>query len=276
MNLEDLTKLKLFESDKVTMTLWSAITAALIIIAVILLVRLIRYLFRKLQKGGRLDAGSSNAFFLIIKYFVWVITFVLVLDTIGINVSILIASTAALLVGVGLGLQQLFNDIACGIIILFERNVKINDVVQLEDGTVGKVISVGLRTSKIRSRDDIALIIPNSKFVNDVIINWTHIEQKSRFHVDVGVAYGSDVPKVKEVLLDCASRHPDVASHPAPFVRFSNFGDSSLDFQLYFWVEHSFLVENIKSDLRFFIDDAFRHKGIQIPFPQMDVHIGQE
>jgi small-conductance mechanosensitive channel len=232
-------------------------------------------IFKRLIANEVLDQGPSWSVFLIIKYFIWVIIIIVTLDTIGVQVSILLASIAALLVGVGMGIQQLFNDLASGIIILIERNLKIGDIIQLDDGTVGRVLSIRLRTSMIKSRDDIVMIIPNSKFVNDKIINWSHLDKTTRFHIDVGVAYGSDVLKVKKVLLQCAEQNKAVTSKPKPFVRFLNFGDSSLDFQLYFWSAQTFEVENLKSELRFAINEEFINNDIQIPFPQRDVHIKQ-
>jgi len=272
MEFEEIFNFKLLETEKVTVSIYSLLISIAIIIGVIILLRIIKNIFKRLESRKRIDIGSSSAFYLIIKYFVFIISMVLILGTLGINVSILIASFAALLVGVGLGLQQLFNDIASGIIMLFERNLMVSDVIQLDDGTVGRVKSIGIRTSKIISRDDTILIVPNSKFVNDTIINWSHIEEKTRFHINIGVAYGSDIVTVENTLLDCIKDHPDISGKPSPFVRFTDFGDSSLDFQLFFWVEQSFEVENIKSDLRFLIDKKFRENKIQIPFPQRDVH----
>jgi len=119
------------------------------------------------------------------------------------------------------------------------------------------------------------IIVPNHKFTNDEIVNWSHIETKTRFHVNVGVAYGSEVRLVEKVLLDCAKTNKDISNTPAPFVRFDDFGNSSLDFQLYFFTRKSFRVENIKSDMRFLIDEKFRENNIRIPFPQMDIHVSE-
>jgi small-conductance mechanosensitive channel len=117
------------------------------------------------------------------------------------------------------------------------------------------------------------MIIPNSQFISHEVINWSHIESKTRFSVGVGVAYGSDVQLVKNVLLECAGDYKRISAKPKPFVRFQDFGDSSLDFSLYFWTGHTFEVENIKSDIRFMIEEKFRDNDIQIPFPQRDVHM---
>lgn len=141
------------------------------------------------------------------------------------------------------------------------------------DTVVGRVKEIGIRTTKILSRENIVLIIPNSKFTADQVINWSHMEQKSRFDVPIGVEYGSDVRLVEKVLLEVAAEVKGVENEPKAFVRFENFGDSSLDFTLFFWSFDNFLVENIKSDLRFAIDQKFRENNITIPFPQRDLHI---
>ena len=134
----------------------------------------------------------------------------------------------------------------------------------------------GFRTTKIESRDNIILIIPNSKFIEENVINWSIIEQRTRFYVGVGVAYGSDVELVRKILEECAHEHEEITNSPKPFVRFYDFGNSSLDFQLYFWTNNAFRVENIKSDLRFSINRKFKENGVTIPFPQRDVHIKED
>ena len=141
------------------------------------------------------------------------------------------------------------------------------------DDEIGKVKEINFRTTKIETRDNIILVIPNSTFIDHKVINWSHIQKRTRFNVQVGVAYGSDVRLVERLLLECAYANTDVSKMPKPFVRFNDFGDSSLDFQLYFWTDKAFVVENIKSDLRFAIDKIFRENKVQIPFPQRDVHI---
>jgi small-conductance mechanosensitive channel len=273
MTIKEILDHTLVSTKHFDLTVSSVVVVVVTIILTVGIVYFIRLIFNRMIAKERVEKGTGWSIFLIIKYLIWTIVIIVMLNTIGIKISILLASVAALLVGVGFGIQQLFNDIASGIIILLERDLKINDIIQLDDGTVGRVTKIGLRTSMIITRDDITMIIPNSKFVNDKVINWSHIEKNTRFHIDVGVSYGSDVVLVKKLLLDCAARHQKISAKPAPFVRFADFGDSSLDFQLYFWLDDTFLVENIKSDLRFMITEAFNANGIVIPFPQRDVHM---
>lgn len=273
MNLKDILQYSIVNTDKIDITVYNLIATIFILIVTRIIIGIIHKIFkRKIYPNKNIEFGKSNTFYQLIKYILWTIAIVLSLETIGIKITFLLAGSAALLVGLGFGLQQIFRDIVSGLFILFEGNLKVNDVVELE-GEIGRVKEIGFRTTKIESRDNIILIIPNSKFIDGKVINWSHIQKRTRFHVQVGVAYGSDVNLVKKVLAECALHHNDVTKIPKPFVRFSDFGDSSLDFQLFFWTDRAFEVENIKSDLRFAIDTAFRSNKIQIPFPQRDVHM---
>lgn len=276
MNFKDIINFKVIETDSYLISIYSILLVLIIITATIVVLKIIKKLIKGIVNQKKLEPGTGNSINQIIKYFIWIIVIILVLDTVGVKISIFLASAAALLVGVGLGLQQLFNDIASGIVLLFEGSIKIDDVIELDSQIIGRVIVIGIRTSKIKTRDDVVIIVPNSKLVNNNIINWSHMDKKTRFNVNVGVAYGSDVKLVKNLLLNCAISSKDIYEKPIPFVRFLDFGESSLDFQLFFWVKNSFTVENLKSDLRFAINESFAENNIQIPFPQRDVHIINE
>jgi small-conductance mechanosensitive channel len=273
MSLDKLMQYKILELDNIQISIGHLILVVLIFFIVFGTLGLIKRILKKAVAKGKLEAGNLYSIYQIIKYFVLILYSLIALQTIGFNLTVLLAGSAALLVGLGLGIQQLFNDYASGIIMLFERNVKLGDIMELEDSTVGKVIFIGLRTSKIETRDNIVLIIPNHKFINENIINWSHIEADTRFDLKVGVAYGSDVNLVKNILLSCANSHSEINKTPEPMVLFKDFGDSSLDFSLLFWTKKTWLIEPIRSDLRFAIDKAFRENGVEIPFPQTDVHI---
>lgn len=267
--LEFLNK-KIFSFGDYTVTPMNLLIVFLILTATSIILKLVKALVhRKLSFG---DEGRSHSVFLIIKYFVWVIAIAISLQSIGINVSILIAGSAALFVGIGFGLQALFNDLVSGILLLIEGTVKVGDIIEV-DGTVGKVTEINLRTSNIITRSDTVIIVPNHNFVSEKVINWSHNDLKTRFEVSVGVAYGSDVQLVKESLLMVADECPDVAKKPKPKVWFTDFGNSSLDFKLLFWSEQVFAIQNTESDLRFAIDAIFRNNDITIPFPQRDLHI---
>ena len=273
MTLKEILNFEIFANDNINITVYSVATVIVVLIATYIGLRIIRGFFRRFIKKHPTERRSYWSVFLILRYVVWVVVIVLMLETSGVRVSVLLASITALLVGVGFGIQQLFSDLASGIVLIVERNLQINDIIELEDDTVGKVIHIGLRTSKLKTRDDVILVVPNSKFVNDTIINWSQMDYNTRFSVKVGVAYGSDTKLVSDILYDCAFKNKNISASPRPFVRFNDFGDSSLDFQVFFWVKEPFLVENTKSEIRYAIDDAFRKNGVQIPFPQRDVHI---
>lgn len=218
-----------------------------------------------------LDSGNTYAIFQIIKYIIWVIAFGFILETIGIKVTVLIAGSAALLVGIGLGLQQTFNDIISGIILLSERSIKIDDILEI-DGDILKIQEIGLRTSKGLNRDEISIIIPNSLITTNKVINWSHQSKQTRFKINIGVAYGSDIDLVEKVLKESAWEHPEVSDKNLINIRFLDFGDSSLQFQVIFFSENIFRIERVKSDIRKVINRKFKEHNITIPFPQMDLH----
>ena len=245
----------------------------LLILAVmkVLLWLIKKSLFRK-SRLNQFDSGNTYSLFQIIKYVMWVIAIGFILETIGVKVTVLIAGSAALLVGIGLGLQQTFNDVISGIILLSERSIKINDVLEI-DGDVVKIQEIGLRTSKGLNRDDISIIIPNSLITTNKVINWSHQSRKTRFRIDVGVSYGSDVDLVIKILEESTFEHPDIFNRELTEARLVNFGNSSLDFQVLFFSKNIFRISKVKSDIRKNINKKFIENNITIPFPQMDLHL---
>lgn len=246
------------------------------ILIIFLLTKLILWLIKKAlfreRKFKKLDKGSAYALFQIIRYVIWIIAVGLILETLGVKVTVLIAGSAALLVGIGLGLQQTFNDTISGIILLSEQSIKIDDVLEI-DGDVVKIQSIGLRTSKGLNTDDISIIIPNSLITTNKVINWSHQTKKTRFRIDVGVAYGSDVDLVIHILEESAFEHPDISDRELTEARLVNFGNSSLDFQVLFYSKNIFRINKVKSDIRRIINQKFTQNNIAIPFPQMDLHL---
>lgn len=262
----------IFETGNFQMTVGSIILFLVFFLVARIILMVIKYgLLRKFRKG-KSDYGSRYAIYRIISYFVWFAVIVVSLETAGIKVTILLAGSAALLVGVGLGLQQTFNDFMSGIILLVENSVRVGDVIEVE-GKVVTVEHIGLRTSNVLDRDDIEIIIPNSIIVNNAMINWTRTREMTRFRIGIGVAYGSDVATVIRVLVEAASENDKVNQERKPIARLLNFGDSSLDFELLFWSDNQFRIEQTKADIRAAIVDKFKASGIVIPFPQRDLHI---
>lgn len=241
-----------------------------------LLIRIIRKLLKAaFRKKPLVEEARVDGLIIVIRYFAWFVYFLICLKLVGIQITWLMASSAALMVGVGLGLQNVFNDFVSGIILLFEGTVDPEDIITV-DGMVGKVKKVGIRTSQIITRNNITIVVPNHKLTEDSVINWSHMHEDPRYSVKVGVAYGSDTEKVMELLVQSAVSHSKVSKKREPFARFIRFGDSSLDFELFFWSEEIFLIEDVQSQIRLNVDKAFRQSNISVPFPQRDLHIKSE
>lgn len=227
------------------------------------------FLTRKLHENDRLKFISVFKF---VKYLVYLIVVILTLSSAGIDITILLTASAAFFVGLGLALQNLFQDIIGGLFIIIDKTLLVGDIIEI-DGRVGRVIEIKLRTTRVLTRDDKIMIVPNHKFMSDIVLNYTQNHITTQEFVKVGVAYGSDTLKVKTILLECAMNQAGITKKPRPFVLFQDFGDSALIFVLYFFVTDSFVDPKIKSQLRFKIDDKFRSNNISIPFPQRDVRI---
>jgi small-conductance mechanosensitive channel len=228
-----------------------------------------KFYTRKMEEEDKLKFISVFKF---IKYISYAIVFFVILSMTGINITPFLAASAALLVGFGLALQDLFQDIIGGIFIILDKSLLVGDIIEVE-GKVGQIIEIKLRTTRAVTRDDKIIIIPNHKLIRNSIYNYTQNKKTIREKVIVGVAYGSDIIKVKELLLESVDLHPKVLKNPKPSVMFNDFGDSALIFEVYFFVKDSFRVLMIKSDIRFKIDSLFRENNITIPFPQRDVHL---
>ena len=230
----------------------------------------IRVLFTR-----KMDINDKNKFisvFKFIKYITYIIVVFVVLSLAGVNVTPFLAASAALLVGLGLALQELFQDIIGGIFIIVDKSLLVGDIIEV-NGKVGRIVEIKLRTTRALTRDDKIIIIPNHKFITETIFNYTQNHKMTRESVSVGVAYGSDVRKVERLLLQSVLEQKGVLKTPKPFALFENFGDSSLDFSVYFFINDSFADPKIKSEIRFRVDALFRENGVTIPFPQRDVDV---
>ena len=233
-----------------------------------------RFMHKVLEDKG-LDSGVRGSIVTITRYLVLFVGIMITLDTIGISLASLTALGAVLMVGIGFGLQNITQNFISGLIILFERPVKVGDLVAV-NGISGRIVEIGARSTLVHTRDDVAIIVPNSQFISEQVINQSFTGKNMRVQVDVGVSYGSDTNKVKNILLEIAKNSEGVISEPAPKVFFEHFGDSSLDFSLAIWIDNIWDNREILSNIRFDIDSAFREHNISIPFPQRDVHILKE
>ena len=263
----------IYSNEEFTFRISSIFNACLILLLAQLIIwTLTQVILFSYYKRNSVDKGSQYAVNQLLRYIVYVLATLFVLDSVGVQMTVVWGGAAALLLGVGLGLQQTFNDFISGLILLFERTVEVGDVVEV-GGLIGTVRKIGLRTSLVETRANISVIVPNSQFTIEKVVNWSHSDDKIRFHLSIGVAYGSDTQLVKKLLLEVAKENVYALDTPSPLVRFIGFGDSSLDFELHFWSRNYNIIEDIKSDIRFEIDRSFRKNQVEIPFPQRDVWI---
>jgi small-conductance mechanosensitive channel len=221
---------------------------------------------RRVERGVRLSIGR------LVHYVLIFVGFMLALSTLGFDVTKLTILLSALGVGIGFGLQGVVNNFVSGLILLFERPVRVGDYIEL-GGNWSEIKRIGLRATTVRTFDEAEVTIPNADLVTNEVTNWTLSSRVVRLIIPVGVAYGSDVPLVIETLMTCASTNPNVAKRPAPQVLFLSFGESSLDFELRVWVSDVDQKLVVKSALHQEIDRSFREANIEIAFPQRDLHL---
>ncbi|WP_046757362.1 mechanosensitive ion channel family protein [Kordia jejudonensis] len=262
------------QSFELTKEIEISVKSILILLSVLFIANVIIKLFqrlvtKKLNEDGKL---KFRAVFSYTRWFTYVVIVLITLNAVGVNVTGIFAASAALLIGIGLALQTLFQDIISGIFILIDQTVFVGDIIEIE-GKVGRVEEIKLRTTRAVTIDNKVLIIPNHLYLTNSLYNWTQNGVTTRESITVGVAYGSDVNLVKKLLIQAATNHKEVIKNPEPTVLFTNFGDSSLDFKLVFTVMDSFKAFVVESDLRFEVDTLFRENDIKIPFPQRDIHI---
>ena len=232
-----------------------------------------RFLFNRFLVKSGLDRALQYAIAQIVSNLVLVIGIFIVLENTGIHLAALTVFAGAVGVGVGFGLQNIASNFISGLVILAERPITIGDRVEVA-GVVGQVQQIRARSTVILTNDNIAMIVPNSKFIDSPVTNWTYSDPRVRFRVPIGVAYGSDVNKVREALIAAGRSNSHVLEDPAPSVFLNKFGESSIDFELVVWSrEMSHRPSRFKSDLNFAIEEKLREAGIEIPFPQRDLHI---
>ena len=257
-------------NNSINITVGLLIILVLVLLATSIILKSLRNFFtRKMEDEDRLKFFSI---FKYVRYLIYVVVILLTMSAAGIDITLLITASAALFVGIGLALQELIQDVIAGILILVDKSLRVGDIVELE-GKIGKVFEIKLRSTRALTRDDKVLIIPNHKFISDVIYNYTQNHRMTREAVKVGVAYGSDVQLVSSLLLQAVQDQRGVLKNPKPFVLFDDFGDSALLFSVHFFINDVFSDPRVKSAIRFKIDALFREHGVTIPFPQRDVHL---
>jgi small-conductance mechanosensitive channel len=250
-----------------------ALVAALALAAAYTLARVARRVLER-RLGSHVNL-TPNARFLILRSTTVAILCmgaVAALNILQIRLTGLAVTFGFLSVGIGFGLQNITSNFVSGIILLFERPVRVGDLITVGD-SLGRVEAIGIRSTLLRTADNVELIIPNSQFIEQTVTNWTYRDKSVRVHVLVGVAYGSDTELVVRLLLDLARAHPLALQEPEPAVQLTTFGESSLDFALLVWIPDPAQRQDVVSDLNFAINAAFREHGVEIPFPQRDMRV---
>ena len=236
-----------------------------------LLVR--RLIVRRLLAHTHLDPGVQFAVIKIFGYIFLTLGFYVALIVNGVNLSSLAVVAGALGVGIGFGLQNIVSNFVSGIILLAERPVAIGDRIEVA-GVVGQVRKISLRSTTVVTNDNISIIVPNSDLITHPVTNWSYGDPRVRIRLPIGVAYGTDVEKLRRVLLEVAAEHPSVLKDPPPSIFFDSFGDSSLNFELGLWTqEMAQAPRRFRSEINFAIERKLRENQIEIPFPQRVVHL---
>ncbi len=240
------------------------------------------YIGRKFKRNTNYDAASEYVYIQIAKYLIYVFSILFCFQLLNIDLVIILTSSVGLLVGIGLGLQDVFKDMIAGVVLLIEGNLRVGDIVEIygtsksnqkssTSAIVAKILKINVRTTQIQTREGNVLIIPNTRLTQEQIENWSHGSELTRFTINVMVDFGADTELIKRLLVQAAMAHPKVKkSHPV-IVRLANFGDNGLELELIFWADQSWDINNYKSEIRFEIDRLFREYNINFPYPHRTI-----
>jgi small-conductance mechanosensitive channel len=270
---QDLLHYQLFMVNQTPVTLASLLVFCTIIGVLMFVSKMIREILTTwLSSHLQLSSGTHFMLIRLSQYLFWFLGGVVAFQFIGIDLSALAVIFGFLSVGIGFGMQNLTSNFISGLMLLFEQHIQIGDRVTVGE-TEGDVVEINFRSTTIRSLNNIAIIVPNSEFISGTVINWSHGDPKTRLEIDVGVSYNSDRETVMHALLAAATQNPLVLKDPRPGVWFMGFGDSAWNMRLLVWVDSPKIRAQVMSDINCAIVDEFRKNGIEIPFPQRDLHL---
>jgi small-conductance mechanosensitive channel len=240
---------------------------------------------RRFQRSKNYDKATEFIYVQIAKYFIYIFSIFFCFQLLNIT-SLLLGGSAAILVGIGFGIQDVFKDFVAGFVLLFEAKLRVGDIVQITpvskgntksfETIVAKILKINLRTTEIQTREGNILIIPNTRLTQEQVENWSHGSELTRFTIKVTVEYGSNTEEIQRLLKQAALAHPNVNKNEPIFVRLADFGDSGLELELIFWADQSWDINNYKSEIRFEIDRLFREYKIKGPYPQRVMHVMHE
>jgi small-conductance mechanosensitive channel len=240
---------------------------------------------RRFQRSKNYDKATEFIYIQIAKYFIYIFSIFFCFQLLNVT-SLLLGGSAAILVGIGFGIQDVFKDFVAGFVLLFEAKLRVGDVVEITpvskagskstETIVAKILKINLRTTEIQTREGNILIIPNTRLTQEQVENWSHGSELTRFTIKVTVEYGSNTEEIQRLLKQAALAHPNVNKNEPIFVRLADFGDSGLELELIFWADQSWDINNYKSEIRFEIDRLFREYKIKVPYPQRVMHVMHE
>jgi small-conductance mechanosensitive channel len=275
--LVSLSEIILFQIGTTAVTVWMLLYLVVLTVLFIFITKQVQHwvVHRWLPRTG-MNLGDRESTGTIIRYLMLVIGFIIVLQTTGIDLTILNVLAGSLGIGVGFGLQNIVNNFVSGLIILIEKPIKVGDRIEIAN-VHGKVIKIGARSATVLTNDNIAIIVPNQKFINENIINWSHSDDQRRFIIPIVVALDSDPYLVERLLLEAAREDPDVLDDPPPGVRLFGFGAEGMDFELRAW-SHALIHRRgyLTSKLNFAILDKFRSNNVEFVIPQKEVFLRNE
>jgi small-conductance mechanosensitive channel len=270
--MKELLNTELLKIGNFTLSISSIVYAIFILLLARLIENIVYRFVLKNHINKNIDSGRTFALSRIIKYFIYFFALILVLKGFGFNLSAILLGSAGLLVGLGFGLQHIFADVLAGIIMLIEGNIAVGDIVVI-DGIVGVVKNIKLRTTEIKTRDFVFIIVPNSKLITNNVTNWSHNESPARFSIDINVGFNEDLEKIEQLLIDCASSIPDIVISPKPQLQIIEFSDFSIKLRLFVFSDELFYNERVLSQLRRKVLLELKNNNIEIPYPIQEIRI---
>lgn len=262
--LSELLEYELYASKSITITIGTLLFIAFTLLLTKAGLRILRKTFMKMASPE--VSARLGSVFNFVNYFVYLIIFFFILNAIGINISMFLTTSAALFVGLGLALQNIFRDLIAGIYILMDKTLNVGDVIYIQ-GEVARVQTIHLRCTIVETRSKKTFVIPNRKLIDDIVNNWTHNNEIIRGRIELGVYIGTDTELVKAVLLESVSANKEVLENPKPVVFLDQFGESSVRFILHYFMDKAFENDRIASDIRYEIDRLFKINNIPLPVP---------
>lgn len=274
LQIKSLLDIHLFSAGKSAVTLWTLVVLVVLVFLLFSITLWLKtWIVKSLLANSSVELGVRLAVGAIVRYIVIAVGLVVILQTTGVDLSTVTILAGALGVGVGFGLQNVTNNFVSGFILLIERPIKVGDRIEVGPVT-GDVVNIALRATTVVTNDNIAIIVPNSEFVSSRVTNWSYTDRSVRFNFPVGVSYQSDPELVRRLLLQIAGQHAGVLKDPKPDALLQEFGDSALNFILRVWTkQYSTTPGTLRSELNFMISKIFKEQGIEIPYPQRDLHI---